>query len=235
MTTTTYRGRTFDYVPRLDERNNRYLVRDHLAATSTADWDTSTWWTPGPVLDQGREGACCGFAAAGEAAASPVRQPRVTDATALQLYRRAKEIDEYEGVDYDGTSVRAALLVGREYGWWGSFYWSKNMDELRVGLDFGPVDIGVRWKSSMYDTDAEGVVDTSGFEVGWHSILITGYSPRYGRARKPRFRWRNSWGPSYGRNGSGYIAPDALEAELFDAGGEAGVVLDRRLAPTPEA
>lgn len=227
MTSVLEAGRTLDYVPRLVEANNGYLVRDHVGVDPGL-WQTARWWRPGPTLDQGSEGACCGFAAAGEAAASPVRLPNVDNTLARAVYRRAKEIDEWEGVDYDGTSVRAALLVGRERGWWSGFYWSKNLDELRAALELGPVDIGVQWRVNQYATvgpDAE--VDISGPLAGWHSLLITGYSPRYGRARAPRFRWLNSWGRGYGRRGAGYIDPAKLGEILFQAGGEAGVVVGR--------
>lgn len=229
--------RTLDYVPRLVEANLNHLIRD--AAPPQADvgvlWRRSRWWTGGPVLDQGREGACVGFGCTGEAMASPVRiyfdssdttQAELGNRIASQVYHRAKEIDEWEGVDYDGTSVRAGLLVGRERKWWGSFKWAKNVDDLRMGLEWGPVIIGVVWTERMYETDRGGLVEIGGQEVGGHCLLITGYSPDYG-SHGPRFRWRNSWGREYGVAGNGYIRPVDLDQILFQAGNEAAVVLDR--------
>lgn len=220
-------GRVLDYVPRLDERNNLHLVR-HVMTAANANWGRSAWWTGGRVLDQGAEGACVGFAVAGEYGASPVRGFIGND-LARFIYGRAKEIDEWEGVDYEGTSVRAGMLVGRERGWWDGFRWAKNMDELLVGLqNWGPVVVGVEWKEGMYETRKDGIVRAEGEVVGGHAILITGYSPRYGSHGK-RFRWRNSWGPSYGVNGNGYISPADLEKILFGAGGEAAVIEKRSL------
>lgn len=234
VTPTFHKGRTLDYVPDLDERNNDYRVQRLMSLTGAPrpDWNRSAWWTGGPVLDQGREGACVGFACAGEYAASPVRGRGVTNETGMTIYRRAKQIDEWEGEDYDGTSVRAGLLVLREMDKVESFWWAKNMDEFLGALQaFGPVVIGCRWSDAQYETvgpDAEVVVNDDW--VGWHSILVNGYSPLYGsRKRKRKFRWRNSWNLDYGKNGNGYIDPELLEHIVFGEGGEAGVVVGRTL------
>jgi hypothetical protein len=227
-------GRTFDYNARLVEANLNYLVRDLAASpdvpiSASPQYGVSRWWTGGPVLDQGAEGACVGFGVSQEAASSPVRVQGVTDQTASTVYRRAKQIDEWEGVDYDGTSVRAGMMVGREKGWWDSFYWCKGMDDLRIALDFGPVVIGVDWLQDMYDTDENGIVDIGGRMVGGHCLLITGYSPNYSGKGKVA-RWRNSWSKGYGKNGNGYIRWADLDRILFRAGNEAAVAVNRKLA-----
>ena len=196
-----------DYVPRLVEAN-----KDHRV--TVAPVEKAVFWTPSTkVLDQGQDGA------------SPVRG-MVSDYLALQVYRRAKEIDEWEGVDYDGTSVRAGMLVGREKGWWEGFKWAFNMTELKAALRFGPVVLGVEWYDSMYEAPGGRVV-IDGPMVGGHCVLLTGYSPNYNR-RGPMFRWRNSWGKSYGINGNAYIKPADLERILFVAGGEAAVPVGRK-------
>jgi hypothetical protein len=120
------------------------------------------------------------------------------------------------------------MMVGREKGWWDNFYWCKNMDDLRVGLDMGPVVIGVKWLEGMYDTQPNGVVDLSGGEVGKHCLTLTGYTPHHAAADRV-VRWRNSWGTTYGRNGSGYIRWRDLQSILFDDGNEAAVPMGRKL------
>lgn len=209
-----------DYVPRLVAENKNYRV-------SLSPSEMSTFWKTGKVLDQGEEGACVGFGTVGEYGASPVRGA-ISDYLALQVYRRAKEIDEWEGVDYEGTSVRAGMLVGREKGWWEEFNWAFNMDELKSALRLGPVVLGVEWYDSMYEAP-NGIVTVEGPVAGGHCILLTGYSPNYNR-RGPMFRWLNSWGSAYGINGSAYIRPDDLKKVLFDAGGEAAVPVGRKMA-----
>lgn len=224
--------RTLDYVARLDERNRAH----RLTAADPSLLQKSRYWVPGyPVLDQGAEGACVGFGCTGEAMASPVRVkfPRLGvkrdlsgDAEAFDLYRRAKEIDEWEGVDYEGTSVRAGMLVGRERGWWSGFRWAFSMLELRAALEEGPVVIGVEWFDSMYETGRNGDVTVDGPSVGGHCLVVTGYSPDYMR-RGPRYRWRNSWGSEYGVHGSAYIRSVDLDRILFQSGGEAAVAIGR--------
>jgi hypothetical protein len=224
-------GRTFDYVPRLDERN-----RTHRMIAADLDLDRkSRYWVPGAVLDQGQEGACVGFGCTAEAIASPVRRKdagmgtyaSVGNRVARGWYHRAKEIDEWEGVDYEGTSVRAGMLAGREGGFWEGFRWAFNMVELRAALEEGPVVIGVEWRSAMYEAP-NGLLSANGVIAGGHCILVTGYSPDW-RGAGPFFRLRNSWGTGWGINGSAYISQRDLDEILFQAGGEAAVSIGRKL------
>lgn len=236
--------RVLDYVPRLDERNKAHRVS---AIRETAPADKAVWWTGGVILNQGQEGSCVGHGVVGEYLASPVRGNAFLTAPvdasgnaeilsaaeaghrgAVAVYNRAKQIDEWEGVDYDGTSVRAGMLVAREHGWCEGFSWALNLDELRTALHLGPVVIGVEWREDMYETDELGYVTVGGKVVGGHCLVVTGYSPNY-RRRGPVFRWRNSWGPTYGLGGNGYVRPDDLAAIVFGSGGEAAVPTGRHL------
>ena len=61
--------------------------------------------------DQGREGACVGFASSW---AMSILNRRFYDAG--WLYREARKIDEWPGEAYDGTSVRAGVEVLRSVG-----------------------------------------------------------------------------------------------------------------------
>ncbi len=218
--------RTFDYSARLDPRNLAY--RAGVADSNLLD--RARYWAPSTrVLDQGSEGACVGFGVAHEYGASPVRG-KVTDQLARDVYREAQRIDEWPGEApaYEGTSVRAGMLVGRERGWWSGFSWALNMSELRATLELGPVVVGVEWREGMYEAPG-GVVTVDGPVVGGHCLLLTGYSPNW-RRRGPHYRWRNSWGggsTGYGANGSAYIAADGLDTILFGSGGEAAVPTGR--------
>jgi hypothetical protein len=223
---------TLDYAPRLVEANRAYRI--------TADRDLSLqarYWTPGTVVtNQGAEGACVGHGVVNEYLASPVRgrpwvaggfvtPTQASNLTANDVYHDAQKIDEWEGEAYDGTSVRAGMLVGRQRGWWSGFQWAFTMPELRTALETGPVVIGVEWTESMY-TAPNAQVRVSGSVVGGHCLLLTGYSPNWNKLG-PHYRWRNSWGPSYGANGNAYIAAHSLSAILFDSGGEAAQPVGR--------
>jgi hypothetical protein len=70
--------------------------------------DDPTWWR---FYDQGNEGACVGFSAS--RCMTLLNRKRYD---AEWLYHEAQRIDEWEGEDYDGTSVRAAMDVLRTTG-----------------------------------------------------------------------------------------------------------------------
>ncbi len=220
----------------LDPRNKQYRV---VAAPDDL-MQRSRYWVPGPVLDQGREGACVGFGCTAEYAASPVRGPLLRDIAGVTqktptevgnnlaqgIYRRAQQIDEWQGENYSGTSVLAGMKVGQERGWWSGYRWALNMAELRAAIEEGPVVIGIEWRSGMYRAPG-GILAVSGEVVGGHCILITGYTPRHRKLKVPAYRLRNSWSEDWGINGSAWIAADDLDRILFQAGGEAAVPVGR--------
>jgi hypothetical protein len=70
--------------------------------------DSTGWWA---FYDQGNEGACVGFAIS--RMMTLLNRKRYA---ADELYSRAKQIDEWPGEDYDGTSVRAGCDVARTEG-----------------------------------------------------------------------------------------------------------------------
>jgi hypothetical protein len=229
--------RTLDWVPRYDERSRDHRVRSFLREYPNVP-DTARTWRPGFVLDQGREGACVGFGWTGELIGSPSPDPYVlaTGATtyARSVYREAQQIDEWEGENYEGTSVLAGAKVVQRTGLIGGYKWAFTIEEVRDAIiTMGPVVIGVNWYSDMYDTDKHGVVKIGGDLVGGHCLFVYEYHPRkrlpgdwFGRHRV--FRWRNSWGLHYGIGGSGYIHYDDL-ARLLREGGEACVPVDRKM------
>jgi hypothetical protein len=192
-------------------------------------------WRQGTVLDQGSEGACVGFGWTAELLAkpfSPLSQPsaEVGQNKALEIYRAAKGIDEWEGEDYSGTSVLAGAKVVKASGYIGGYRWCFGIEDVRDAvLNLGPVVIGIPWYEDMYTTRPSGLVKVGGPVVGGHCITLTGYHPAMildGKVR-PVFRWRNSWGLGYGIKGSGFIEYGDLAALLKGTGGEACVPLDR--------
>jgi hypothetical protein len=222
-----HNGRTFDWLSKHDPQSRDYAIRE---AVRPVPRNTSRFWTPGPVLDQGSEGACVGMGCAGEASASPNRIRGVDFAYAFGWYKRAQQIDGQPGEAYSGTSVLAGMKVGVERGVWDGYRWAFGIqDVVQALLQLGPVVIGIDWYDSMYETKPDGEVVVSGNLVGGHCILLTGYSPSYGRLGET-IRWRNSWGPSYGKNGNGYIRSGQL-AELLQQNGEAAIPVGRHLLP----
>jgi hypothetical protein len=192
----------------------------------------------GAVLDQGREGACVGFGWTGELLASPrphVVAPEKGNEYARDYYYRCKEVDEWEGVDYEGTSVLAGAKVAKELGYIQEYRWALGIDDLRAAvIQKGPAVIGIPWYEGMYNTRPSGLVEVSGDMVGGHCILITGYHPSMRipgedwHARFEVFRWRNSWGFDYGKAGNGLIRMEDLR-DLLGGMGEACIPVGRKL------
>lgn len=228
--------RTLDWIPRFDERSRDFPVRGLTAGRTRPK---AVWWgSPKERIDQGSEGACVGFAWTNELLALPVsvKLPQEANAFARNLYKSAQKIDEWEGENYSGTSVLAGAKVAKLGGYITGYRWAFSIDEVLDALAFmGPVVLGVPWYESMYGTLPGGLVEVGGNLVGGHAILATGFGrrsfPGGTGAWRPRvaedvIRWRNSWGPSYGVKGDGFIRVTDLE-RLLKAGGEACVPLGR--------
>ncbi len=222
-----------DWVSRHDPRSRNYSI---AAVLGDVD-DRPKTWRKGHALDQGREGACVGFAWTAELIGSPKPNYKVTpdvgNPFALQIYRDAKKIDFWAGEDYEGTSVLAGAQVLQSRGFIESYRWAFNIDDVRKAvISEGPVVIGINWHEGMYRTGPGHLVDVTGPLVGGHALTLTAYHPRrrfnvngkyvYHRC----FEWRNSWGRAYGRGGNGYIRYEDLQ-NLLATNGEACVPMGR--------
>ncbi|MBK8457391.1 MAG: C1 family peptidase [Phyllobacteriaceae bacterium] len=94
-------------------------IRDRIYEPALLDLDVTVMPPPeadSPILDQGREGACTGFALAAalnlvkrrrnRRLPKPLPPPAVS---ARMLYEMAKQHDEWPGENYDGSSVRGVI------------------------------------------------------------------------------------------------------------------------------
>lgn len=230
------KDRKLDWTPQFDERSRQYGIREVIRRGTTVP--RPVLWQEGVALDQGSEGACVGFAWMGEALAEPAMpepQPMVAAANrrAISYYKMAQKLDDFPGEDYSGTSVLAGAKVMKREGWIEGYRWCFSIDEVRDAvIKEGPVVIGIPWFESMYETDSNGLVRIHGQLVGGHAIFLTGYVPNMSIAGQTLdvFRWRNSWGTSYGLGGSAFISYQDL-AELLSQQGEACVPTGRKVVP----
>lgn len=233
-----------EYDPRLtwrsrhDPRSKSYGVAD-LLAQGVGIPERRTW-RHGRILDQGREGSCTGMAVAGDLAASPHRVKGVDETLAVALYKRAQQIDQWPGENYEGSSVIAAVQAAAERGYLGEYRWAFSIDDLADAVrTLGPAIIGIPWWSGFYNPPTSGLLRKTGRVVGGHAILVTGYHPRrrlWGEGWTTRhavFTLVNSWGSDWGRRGVGYITRDDLAA-LLDERGEACIPLVRHLKERPQ-
>jgi hypothetical protein len=213
-----------------DPRSLNYGIREKIGTVEKR----VKLWRGGPVLDQGQEGACVGFGWTGELLASPKRDAkrissRRSSQYAKDIYHRAQQIDEFPGENYEGTSVLAGAKTVVERRFMTSYRWAFGINDVRDALiTEGPVVIGIPWLYDMYETDQNYEVHVGGDVVGGHCILLTGYNPKHKDYNgREMYRWRNSWGTSYGKGGDAWIEAGAL-AELLKEQGEACVPQGRQ-------
>lgn len=235
-----FQGRVFDRFPSMDERRGNFLLEEVL---DPQEKRVRNWFSP-LTTDQGREGACVGHGITTDLLASPRPyqgfQQTQANQYATGVYYRARQVDYWAGEDYDGTSVDAGFKVARERGHIEGWRWMHNVDQVRdATIAVGPVVLGVNWYQGMYETRPSGLVKIDGARVGGHCITIIGYHPSMRirgedwNARFEVFKWKNSWGNDYGKNGVGYITAHDL-AVLLNDNGEAAVAMGRKqVVPVP--
>lgn len=188
-----------DRVPFFDERSKNFPIRTIVGDKPLRSY---TWRTP-VQLDQGQEGACTGFSVSMEAAAWPVAEEGITNEVAREIYKRARQLDEWEGEDYEGSSVLGAMKAATERGWYREYRWALGpgpeaaVQDLALAVGHhGPAVIGSNWYEGMFDPDKDQYLRVTGKVAGGHAYVLS----RYSRSRNA-FWTPNSWGGS----GQGWI------------------------------
>lgn len=222
-----------NWKPVFDERSKSFPIRTAIPERPKR---RTKKWRNGVILDQGREGACVGFGWTAEALSTPVAvdlkrlkldAPDDPTAFAQQIYRRAKQIDWWEGEDYEGTSVLAGAKAMKELGLLKEYRWCFNIEDvIDAILVRGPVVLGIYWYESMYDAP-DGIVEVSGEIVGGHCITAVGFKLAKDSATgEDTIILQNSWGYNWGNFGLAEIRVRDLKM-LLDNDGEACVPFKR--------
>ena len=202
----------------LDIRDGRYLSRD----VTPASRPRRKTWRLGARLDQGPYPHCVGYAWRHFLLAAP-RRLNAPTWTGGAIYHLAQRLDEWDGTEYDGTSVRGgaraltevAKLVA-EYRWAFSAE-----DALNAVGNAGPVVMGTDWRAGMNRADNEGIIRYTGRLDGGHAYLLIGYDDRRELALV-----HNSWGEGWGVRGRAWLPYADLEQAIRDAG-EACMAVER--------
>ena len=91
------------------------------------------FWLAGPTLDQGTTSQCVAYSGKQYLAADPVRNKLFM--TAAQLYKHVQRNGEWNGEDYDGTSVHALFKCFKDLGYVERYEWTSDNDVLTRFLE----------------------------------------------------------------------------------------------------
>lgn len=198
-----------------DERDRLFLMTVPKRAPVSAP--DSRIWTARTVLNQEDVPACVGFSWAGFSLAAPLmflEHPW----TGLSLYYAAQDYDEWDGNNYDGSSVRGGAAAMLKNGLITEYQWAWTVDVVKVHiLTRGPVVVGTSWYEEMFEPKEHGgYLVPKGGDYGGHAWLVVGYSKT-----RNAFRMLNSWGRQWGEEGRAWIRYADLGMLIQDDGGEA--------------
>jgi hypothetical protein len=231
----------FDREIKFDPRSRSFPI----STTFTHNKIRSYTWKCEAWNDQGREGACVGFAWSHELTARPV-EIKTSNEVARQIYIEAQKLDQWAGEDYEGTSVIAGVKAVRALyadkdgnPLIAEYRWAFSLEDIVRTLGFrGPIVLGMNWYSGMFNTDANGFIRKTGFLAGGHAILARGVKIVWLDKKAPKV-WsnvdrqlsyvvlRNSWGKAWGDGGDAKISLNDLNA-LMREQGEACVPVVRK-------
>lgn len=186
-----------------------------------------------PILDQGQEGACTGFALAAMAnflTAERIEGPLTDTLSERMLYEMARRNDEWPGEDYSGSSARGAMKGWNKYGVCRRKTWPYKSGGTGCDLtherleDARKCPLGAYFRVNhkdlvaMHSAIAEtGVLfATSLVHKGWQNVKDDGviqYSEKSlgGHAfaiigyDETGFWIQNSWGNGWGREGFAHL------------------------------
>lgn len=207
-------NRLLTWRPRFDEKSRKYGIAHTLPVMQLAR--RSMQWSCPVYFDQSEEPSCTGFAMTHAVMSDPFPNKNLTPPHARYLYQRAKELDQWPGEDYEGSSVLGAAAAAKELNWVKSYHWCFTEYEISTAIGYyGPVAFGSQWTQGMMEPDDQGVIRALGKPLGGHAYLLTGYD-----AARDLYRIHNSWGISWGKMGDAFIPSRDIDA-LMREGAEA--------------
>ncbi|HYR07551.1 MAG TPA: C1 family peptidase [Longimicrobium sp.] len=187
-----------------------------------------------PILDQGREGACTGFALA-TVAHYLLRTRRVIpdrdEVSPRMLYDLARRYDEWPGEDYDGSSARGAMKAWHQHGVCVRSKWPDTGKKLASDRwqDAVRRPLGAYFRVNHRDlvamhsalAEARVLYATGLVHAGWSGVRKDGTIPYEGGEAvlgghafaivaydEEGFWIQNSWGTKWGYEGFGRISYD---------------------------
>lgn len=216
-TITTKLGR----LPSVDFRDRQFL----MSAPPASQIDRRYMhWITAKALDQYDTPHCVAYAGHQYLISSPVKNLPFT--TTQELYRECQIKDEWEGENYDGTSVRALFKVLKEKGYVSEYRWAFDVDTVvRHVLTKGPVILGTNWDWDMFEPftfgkDEAVFIQRGGGVAGGHAYLMKGVNLDRPCicGEKGAARIMNSWGQVWGDGGKVWMCLKDLNSLIAEWG-----------------
>lgn len=189
-------GRRF--VP--DDRDKKFQLSNLLPLERSSD-RKHRYWNEGQKFDQGDQPSCVGHAFTHYFVNGPIKPAKNFKPDPFGYYLRCKEVDEWEGTDYDGTSLRAGAKIAKADGHIENYYWGKNFDDLIYTLlEVGPVVVGSPWFRGLSFPDKNNFITPTGPEDDGHAYLLNGIN-----VEEEKIRMEQSWYPTWGDSGNAWF------------------------------
>lgn len=197
--------RKFGRIHSLDTRDRDFLIAEREVLEGVKNWREGDY-----SGDQGETPMCVGYATAHWLSGFPVKQYL----NPAGIYKLAQFLDGIKGEDYEGTTVRGAAKVLASLGLIKEYRWGFTLNALiSTVLNDCPVIVGTNFYTGMMEPSTSGLIKATGVVEGGHAYLISGVS-----TKTQRFRMKNSWGTSWGKDGHAWIKFSDMERLISEDG-----------------
>jgi hypothetical protein len=209
-------GKGLGRIHAFDPRDRRFLLKPPSAAAIDR---TSRHWITAKALDQGDYPHCVAYAGTQFLLSAPVKN--LPYSSPAELYNECQQNDEWEGADYDGTSVRALFKVLQSHGYISKYEWAFDLDSVvRQVLAKSPCVFGTTWYSGMMETDKFGFAHAKGSVVGGHAYIASGVNlkKKWPDGSLGALRCMNSWSADWGEKGKFWLSFSDARKLIADFG-----------------